>query len=306
VKGERVVVIIVNYRTSELTMAAVESVLLSRGVDIHVVLVDNASGDDSADCFRSRFQNNPAVTLLVRDRNDGFSGGNNAGFDVARSSGARFAFLLNSDTLIDDDCVRLLVEEADRDSATALACPRIVYGHRPDLLWFGGATFSLWRGRPVHVGLGKPVSRGWTQPRELPFASGCALLMRISAVQGPLFDKSLFSYAEDLDLSLRLRSLGHQIRFVPAGRVLHFEGASHRRAGGQALRVYLNTRNLIRVTSRHARWYQWITLAPALMVDLIARYSAIAVRDRDASGFVAVWRGARDAVTGGRHRIECE
>jgi GT2 family glycosyltransferase len=304
VKREQVAVIIVNYRTAELTTAAVESVLRSTGVDVHVVLVDNASGDDSAECFRGRFHDNPAATLVVRDRNDGFAGGNNAGFEVARAMGVRFALLLNSDTLIDEDCVAQLVAEAERDPATALVCPRIVYGDRPDLLWFGGARFSIWRGRPIHVGHGEPVDRGWTRPRDLPFASGCALLVRLSAVRGDLFDDSLFSYAEDLDLSLRLRHLGHRIRFVPDGRVLHFEGSSHRRAGGQALRFYLNTRNLLRVTTRHARWYHWITLGPALLVDLLGRYSAVALRDRDAGAFVAVWRGAIAAFTGGRHTIE--
>jgi GT2 family glycosyltransferase len=304
VRREQVAVIIVNYRTAALTAAAVDSVLRSTGVDIHVVLVDNASGDDSVECLRRRFHDNPAVTLLVRDRNDGFAGGNNAGFEVARGREVRFALLLNSDTLIDEDCVCRLRAEADRDPATALACPRIVFGDRPDLLWFGGARFSMWRGRPIHVGLSQPVDRGWTEPRDLPFASGCALLVRLGAVPGPLFDESLFSYAEDLDLSLRLRRMGHRIRFVPDGRVLHFEGASHRRTGGQALRVYLNTRNVMRVAARHARWYHWSTLAPALLIDLLGRYAAIAVRDRDPGSFAAVWRGALDAVTGGRHAIE--
>lgn len=301
---ERVATIIVNYRTPELTMAAVESVLRSSGVAVHVVLVDNASGDGSPDVFRRRFETNPSVTLLVRSRNDGFAGGNNAGFEIARSMGVDFAFLLNSDTLIDPGCLSLLVAEAQRNPATALVTPRIVFGDRPEVVWFGGARYSPWTGRPTHVRLGEPVGVAPDETGSLPFASGCALLVRASAVQGSLFDETLFSYAEDLDLSLRLRKLGFEIRYVPAGRVLHFEGSSHRRAGGQALRFYLNTRNVLRVSARHARWFHWITLGPSLAVDVAGRACAVAVRDRDWRMLSAVARGTWHAISGGRLPFE--
>jgi GT2 family glycosyltransferase len=139
---------------------------------------------------------------------------------------------------------------------------------------------------------------------ELPFATGCAMLIDLSVVRGPIFDASLFSYAEDLDLSLRVRESGRRIRYVPAALVHHFEGASHRKAGGQSLRFYLNTRNLLRVVARHARWYHWMTLAPMLATDVIGRFCFIALRDRDWRAFGAVLRGATDAVLGGRHAIE--
>src|SRR5262249_9034321 len=151
---------------------------------------------------------------------------------------------------------------------------------------------------------GRPTL-GATPPSDIPFASGCALLVDLSVLDGnPVFDESLFSYAEDLDLSLRVREMGRRIRYVPAAVVRHFEGASHRKAGGQALRFYLNTRNVLRVVARHARWYHWITLGPMLAVDVVGRFCAVAVRDRDPSAFRAVLRGAWHAMSGGRHPIE--
>src|SRR5206468_12223437 len=138
----------------------------------------------------------------------------------------------------------------------------------PEQLWFGGGRFSLWRGRPMHVGFRKPPDQGWQEARDLAYAPGCALLVRLDAVSGALFDTSLFSYAEDVDLSIRVIRGGHRIRYVPDAVVWHFEGASHLRAGGRALRFYLNTRNLLRVAARHARWYHWVTLGPMLLVDV--------------------------------------
>ena len=294
----QVAAIVVNYRTPEFTIACVESLLQSTGVDLRLIVVDNHSGDGSADQLRVRFADaGTRVTIVARDVNDGYAGGNNAGVETARRLGARFAFVLNSDTTIAPDCVARLVAEAESPVRAALVAPRILLGDT-DAVWFGGARFSLWTGRPVHV------SGGAVAPTDIPFASGCALLVDLDVVGEPLFDASLFSYAEDLDLSLRVRELGRRIRYVPAAVVRHFEGASHRKAGGQALRFYLNTRNLIRVDARHARWYHWITLAPMLAVDVVGRFCAVAVRDRDPAAFRAVLRGAWHAMSGGRHPIE--
>jgi GT2 family glycosyltransferase len=301
----QVAAIVVNYRTPALTIACVESLLASSEVRLQVVVVDNDSKDDSVECLGTRLRAEPRVTILARDVNDGYAGGNNAGIDVARTLGARFGFILNSDTTVEPLCIRRLLDEAEGPTHPAIVSPLVFFGDQPDLVWWGGARFSLWAGRPVHVAYGQTVAEAWPGARDLPFATGCALLLDLESMgDAPVFDTSLFSYAEDLDLSLRVRRMGRRIRYVPQAVVHHFEGASHRKAGGQALRFYLNTRNLLRVDARHARWYHWITLAPMLAVDVVGRFCAVAIRDRDAAALRAVLRGAWDAITGGRHAIE--
>lgn len=299
-----VAAIVVNYGTPALTIACVESLCRADVEALHVIVVDNASRDDSVARLNARFAGERRVTVHAREHNDGYAGGNNAGVALARQMDARLAFVLNSDTIVDARCIRHLVTEMDRDAGIAVACPRIFFGEPDDRLWFGGARFSLWTGRPVHVGWRRTADQGWGDRRDLPFASGCALLVRLDAVAGPLFDATLFSYAEDLDLSLRLRQAGHRLRYVPEAIVWHHEGASHRRAGGQALRFYFGTRNLLRVVARHARWYHWATLAPMLAIDVVGRYCATALRDRDFRGLAAVLRGVWHAMSGGRHPIE--
>jgi GT2 family glycosyltransferase len=299
-----VAAIVVNYRTPELTIACVESLLAATGVDLEIIVVDNRSRDESMARIQARFADENRVLVVARDVNDGYAGGNNAGVELARRRGARYAFILNSDTTVASDCIRLLVDEAQTPARPALVSPLILFGDS-NKMWFGGGRFSLWMGLPVHVGRGRAVAAVRREPRDLPFATGCAVLVDLNAVgSGPLFDASLFSYAEDLDLSLRVRKNGGHIRYVPGAVVRHFEGSSHRQAGGQALRFYLNTRNLLRVVARHARWYHWITLAPMLWIDVIGRFSAVAIRDRDPAALVAVCRGAWHAMTGGRHAIE--
>jgi GT2 family glycosyltransferase len=290
-----VAAIIVNYRTPALTIQCVESLLASLGAEPSIIVVDNASGDDSVDQFRVKFGQHPRITILDRTVNDGYAGGNNAGIAVARAQNAQHAFVLNSDTVVDPQCVRLLLEEM-RDPEVALVTPRIFFGDERDRLWFGGGRFSLWHGRPIHVGFRRDATHGWQTRRDLSFASGCALLVRLDALDGDCFDTSLFSYAEDLDLSLRVRSLGAKIRYVPEALVWHYDGSSHRRAGGQSLRFYLGTRNLLRVLARHARWYHWVTLGPLVAIDVVGRYCVASLRNGDFDSVGAVMRGVRDSL----------
>jgi GT2 family glycosyltransferase len=299
-----VTVVIVNFRTPALTLRCVESVRASTGVSTHVIVLDNDSGDDSAHTLAGVLSARPGVEFHARPVNDGFAGGANAGLALARARGARWVLLLNSDATVTPDCVRRLVDEGEREVRCALVNPRIMLGSGGDRLWFGGARFSLWTARPVHVGLHRAAAHGWREPRDAPFATGCAMLVRLDAVAGEVLDASLFGYAEDLDLSLRLRRDGWRIRFVPDAVVWHDAGASHRRAGGEALRFYLSTRNLLRVVSRHARWFHWPVLAPMFAVNVVGRYVVASARRGDWHACVAVCRGAWHAVTGGRHPIE--
>jgi len=299
-----VTIVIVNYRTPRLTIDCTESLLLSVGVQPRIIIIDNDSRDDSVAQIGAHFRQHPDVTLHARSVNDGYTGGNNSGVDLALEAGARFAFVLNSDTIVAPECLRMLIDEMESDPSIALVHPRIFFGDAPELLWFGGSTFSLWNGLPAFVGHRRSASEGWTTRRDLPFASGCALLVRLDAFERPLFDPALFAYAEDLDLSLHMRKRGWRIRYVPEALVWHYEGSSHRSAGGQALRFYLDTRNIIRVVSRHARWFHWPVLAPMLAVNVVGRYCFVNLRDGDYVTMRAVLRGAWHAIVGGRHAVE--
>jgi len=297
-----VVTVVVNYGTPGLTIDCVESVLRSTEAVRNVVVVDNASPDDSVQQLRAKFADDPRVTITARTSNDGYTGGNNAGVAIARDMGARYAFLLNSDATVDPQCIEALVDAAERDATIALVNPRILIAGT-DELWFGGARYSPWHGRPSHE-----VQRHRSLvARDLEFATGCALLVRLDTLpdaDSDIFDASLFAYAEDLDLSRRVRRAERRIRYVPRALVSHFVGSSHAGADGRALRFYLSTRNQLRVAARHARWYHWATLGPMLAIDVIGRFAAATLRDGNLGAFLAVLRGALDALTGGKHRIE--
>lgn len=300
-----VAVLIVNFRSKELTVECVRSVEASVGVRVHACVIDNGSGDGSYEYLQAAL---PNATVVAEPVNRGYTGGNNSAFRVASRLQARFAFILNNDTIVAPDCIARLVAEADANPDMGFLTPQIRFHEPSDRLWFGGGRFSLWTGETVHVGFRKPLRFGLPQATDIPFTTGCAVLLRMDIVHeiGPL-DESLFGYSEDLDWSLRCRRAGYRLRYVPEAVIWHREGIGYRKAGGQPLRMYLHTRNTLRVLGRHARWYHWITLGPAFVINHLARWTYLTVvRDRDYRSLRAMYRGVWHALSGGRDAIEPE
>lgn len=92
--------VVLNYRAYGETLECVDA-LLKMNYDCHeIVIVDNGSGNESADVLRDRYSDNERVHLLTLEKNLGFARGNNAGIYYARETlGADFVYVCNSDTV---------------------------------------------------------------------------------------------------------------------------------------------------------------------------------------------------------------
>ena len=117
-------VLIVNFRTPALTVEAVRSALLSPTVEL-VIVVDNASGDDSVNTLRTAFPAEPRVLLIEAEKNVGFGAGNNL---AAKSGTSTYVLLLNSDATIDPGAVDALLAHHERFPRTGVTAP-VVLSH---------------------------------------------------------------------------------------------------------------------------------------------------------------------------------
>jgi N-acetylglucosaminyl-diphospho-decaprenol L-rhamnosyltransferase len=207
-------VVVVTYRTGPpvgATLAAVDRQLRE---DDELVVVDNASGDGTAEAARSAAAR---TRVLEQDRNLGFAGACNAG--VAASS-APLVLLLNPDAVVAPGCIDALRAAATerRDWAAWQALVTLPGG--AEINTSGGVTHFLgmgWAGR-----CGQPVEAAPAEPSEVSFASGAALMVRREDWErAGGFDERYFMYGEDLDLSLRLWLAGRKVGMVPAARVEH-------------------------------------------------------------------------------------
>jgi hypothetical protein len=207
---------IVNTNSRELVLACLESLA---GTEAEIVVLDNASEDDSADAVRERF---PDVRVIAQGFRAGFAANHNT---VIRATTGPYVYVLNEDTTADDWRFERLVAYLDAHPRVAALGPKLVYpdGRRQDSAWRFPtplvSTFGL-----LSLGrLGVKQSRG-DEVRSVDWVMGAALLLRRAALEDVgLFDEGFFLYSEEVDLQFRLRQAGWEVHYFPDATVVHHE-----------------------------------------------------------------------------------
>lgn len=230
------VISIINYRTAELTIGCVQSVLDNLpGIDGHVTIVDNNSGDGSARVIADWIATLPAdtpVSLIPSDTNTGFSGGHNLSLAAHR---ANYYLVLNSDAVLQPGCLSALMEATKTDPNMGFFAPRLEYddGNRQTSCFRFPTPFS----EVIRGACSGPVTRMLKRydipldmppaPDQIDWASFACILLngRMVDAIGPL-DEGYFLYFEDIEYCWRARKAGWHIQYVPAARAVHFRGGS--------------------------------------------------------------------------------
>ena len=225
-----IAVAIVNYNTREHLRACLETVRLENPGE--VVVVDNASPDNSAEMVQAEF---PWVRLHANKTNPGFGAAAN---QAIANCTAKYVLLLNSDVLLQPGALEALSSYLDLHPRAAIVGPRLV-GTDGTLENSCYPFPKAWNTLLVNTSLGQliryvPVLRNhylpaWphTHARLMPWVKGAALAMRregFEAVGG--FDESFFMYCEEVDLCYRVGAAGWQVHFAPVTTVVHVGGAS--------------------------------------------------------------------------------
>ena len=216
--------------------------------DLEVVLVDNASGDNSASIMSDGLKDlihEGFVKLMPLDLNGGFGWANNQALLMltAREQPPEFVMLLNPDCTIEPLAIRLLLDELLSSKNCAVAGSQLL---NPDGSWTGSAFRFPTIGRELVRGarmemLGRLLGIAPTLVTsdascEADWVTGASCLIRTSALASDgLFDDGFFLYFEEVELMFRLRKAGFTIRHVPASRVFHIGGASTGLREGKAL-----------------------------------------------------------------------
>jgi GT2 family glycosyltransferase len=284
---------IVNFNGSGHLAGTLARVLELRAQFGDIVLVDDASTDDSVEIMRSLA---PGFQVVVMPRNSGPGAARNAG---ARALDADRILFMDNDVTLQPRVLPLL-EEALHDAPDAtIAVPRVVSASDPDNVEYEGGD--------AHVSgllrLRRPDSSG-----EVPATGGppvavgslvtcCFLLDRKRWGDAPLFDEDFQIYLEDHELGLRARMRGLELLAVPAAVCLHGPGTPGLsiRASGR------HTTTRIRHTILN-RWQVILKLYETRTIVLLAPYLA-AFELYQLAGCVALgwsreWRAAAGDLAG--------
>ncbi len=231
----RVAVVILNYRTPDLTIGCLETAVADANPETdRVVVVDNASGDESALRIEGHIREQAwAHVALVRSpRNGGFAAGNNVGVRHVRAS--RY-LLLNSDARVRPGAIDILCEALDAQPDAGLVSPRLegedgeaqiscFRFHSPASEVIAGSATGPIRRLLARWDVPLPLA---DEPIEPEWTSFAAVMVRRPVFDAiGLLDEGFFMYYEDSEFCWRARRAGWNVRHEPRARVVHLRGGS--------------------------------------------------------------------------------
>jgi len=223
-------VIVVNYNTAHLLERCVQALRKAcEGLSLELVIVDNASRDESANYIRDHF---PWAKLIANPTNVGFGRANNQAVQICT---APYILLLNADAYVYPDAVRQSLKHMANEPRCGVLGAHLVdeaghgifSGRRFPSSW---ETFLLRTGLLPRLGQRPPEpAEGPTQPpvQDCDWVVGCYYLVRRSLIdQVGLFDPRYFLYYEEVDHCLAVHAAGWRVQCLNTARVTHVGGGS--------------------------------------------------------------------------------
>jgi GT2 family glycosyltransferase len=262
-------VVIVNFNAEGFLIDAVGSIAAQTRQPHRIVVVDNASSDESEAAITALF---PGVTLVRLEENIGFAAANNIG--IAMLDDCELVALLNPDATADPQWLEKLVAAADEHPGTAGFASMVERADDAGTLDSAGDVYHVygtaWPGRQ-----GAPLRAARAEEEVFGPTGAAALYRRDWLVRLGGFDESYFCYFEDVDLNLRLQVAGGHCLYVPAARVRHVGGAST--GGLSAFTIYYSQRNLVwtyvKSMPPHLFW-RYLPMHVLLNIGSIVSYGA--------------------------------
>ena len=214
--------VMLNWNELHHTVPCIDSLKKSRLPLSRIIVLDQASEDGSGEKLHMIYNDDPQVHIIRNEKNYGFSVGMNIGIQKALDMGAGLVFILNNDTIVDEECISRLYDVLLNDSFAAVAGPAIMYFSNPNKLWQAGGYFNKLKMGVSVPDKGKRLSEINHSTIQVSFLTGCALLIPQKTFQiVGLFDSSLFFYGDDVDYGLRIKEAGLNMYFVPTAKVWH-------------------------------------------------------------------------------------
>jgi hypothetical protein len=224
------------------------------------VVVDNGSTDGSLEEIPKKF---PWVHYIDAKKNLGFSKGSNKGIVYAQEHGADYIWLLNNDTVVDQNVLAFL-SSFQNPSVGAVGSKIYFYKgceyhknryEKKDLgkvLWYAGGIIDWENMLASHRGVDEVDHGQFNKEEQTDFITGCSFCFRADLIATiGLLDELYFMYMEDLDYSIRIQKAGFQTLYNPKSILWH-KNASSSGGSGSATHEYYQTRNRLRIGMKYA------------------------------------------------------
>ncbi len=263
----KIAVVILNFNLPADTLSLIrdlEKQVLPQGWSVSVIVVDNASTDNSVEIISSA---QPGVKVLPQPKNLGVAGGYNAGIKYALVNDYDYIVLTNNDILIEQiNCLEVLIKELAKNGKWGIAAPLIYFAkgfeyrereyQKQDLgkvIWYAGGKIDWANVYPSHRGVDEVNREQFSATTETDFITGAFMVFKSAVFRRiGLFNENYHLYLEDVEISQRARKAGFKLLFVPKAKIAHKVSQTSGNAIGGPLNDYYTTRNRLLFGFRYA------------------------------------------------------
>lgn len=217
-------VVILNYNSGDFLLKCLKSLEKnSNEINLNIWVVDNVSTDNSVNLAKKEF---PKINYILSKENGGFSKGNNLALKKVKNE---YILILNPDTEVFPGTLNYMVQFMKDNPDVGAATCRVELSN-------GELDMASHRGFPTPLAsffyyflkddsLYHLSKKNMEEIHEVDAISGSFFLIKKSILDKVgLFDESYFMYAEDLDLSFRIKKAGYKIMYVPEVKIIHYKG----------------------------------------------------------------------------------
>ncbi|UOA14205.1 MULTISPECIES: glycosyltransferase family 2 protein [Sulfitobacter] len=300
----RLLVVILNYRTAEMTLRAAEAALADMPTtNAELVIVDNDSGDGSAALLAQAITERgwgvgDRVRLISAPDNGGFGAGNNVAIRAGMSDGAPpdFVHVVNSDAFLDPGCIAGLLVHLQEHPRAGLAGSHV--RGEDDLPHTTAFRFPTAAGELEGAARFGPLTRLLSssvvapplpeRPAQVDWVAGASVMMRWDMLtEIGLFDEEYFLYYEETDLCLRAARAGWDCWYVPQARCVHVGSVSTGMKEWRRMPRYWFDSRRRYFTKNHGRAYAALAVLARLLGGGLHHLRCLLTgrRPEDAPGF---------------------
>ncbi len=216
----RVAAIVLHYMHIDDTIRCITALLNQTYAAAHIYIVSNDETADAFDFLARQFAN---CTVIQSPENLGYAGGNNIALSLARTQGFDFMWLVNPDTVAPPEYLSTMVAIADLHPDVSVYGSQILYGDRPETVWFAGGSVTWDNGlESKHCHIGKPTHTVPPTPIPSDYITGASLIFRANLLDDVGYiPEDYFLYFEETHWCLSAKNKGHKIVTFPQAALYH-------------------------------------------------------------------------------------
>lgn len=272
---EKVAVVLLSYNSRSYLEQFLPFVQKTEYKNYHLVIVDNASTDDTQEFLRTHY---PQIDVLTIAVNRGFTNGYKAALNCVE---AEYYALLSSDVEVRPEWLGEMVDVMEADPLTGICQPAILSYHQRDSFEYAGAMggyldhwgYPFCRGRifdTVEKDLGQ-----YDKTYDVFWACGASPLVRASVYHevGGL-DNDFFAHMEEIDMCWRIQKAGYKVKAVGTSKVYHVGGSVI--LYGSPEKTYRNYRNNLIMITKNMPAGRLLWLIPwRILLDWVSGFQAL-------------------------------